>query len=102
MTALSVFLSLAALPTPAQDPGQQTGDSVADAARKARAEQKTAPKPKKVITNDDMPSAPASTAAAAGTGSSAQTGAADQTADKDDEANPKGESYWLKRFAKLR
>ena len=30
-------------------PQQQTGDSVANAARKAREQQKTAPKPKKVI-----------------------------------------------------
>jgi hypothetical protein len=40
--------------------GQQSGDPVADAARKAREEKKAAPKPKKVYTDDDMPKAPRS------------------------------------------
>ena len=58
--ALSALLSFGAFATPSQDVPSQpsTGDPVADAARKARAEQKTAPKPKKVFTNDDIPSAP--------------------------------------------
>jgi len=104
MIALSVFLGLPAFSTPAQDPGpQSSGDPVADAARKARAEQKTAPKPKKVFTNDDMPSQPPPAPAASGNASSAQPGtSADQSADKGDETNPKTESYWRKRFAKLR
>jgi len=102
MIALSVFVALAACPAPAQDPGQQsTGDAVADAARKARAEQKTAPKPKKVITNDDMPSAPAPAQAATGKGSS-EGAATDPGSDKDEENNPKSEKYWRNRFAKLR
>src|SRR5438132_2551302 len=39
-----------------QDSSQQTGDPVADAARKARdqKEKKNAPKPKKVYTDDDV------------------------------------------------
>src|SRR6516225_1815474 len=60
MTALVVVFGAVALATPAQDASQQpSGDPVADAARKARAEQKKEPKPKKVFTNDDIPSAPA-------------------------------------------
>jgi chromosome segregation ATPase len=104
MIALSVFFALAAVPASAQDPGQQsTGDAVADAARKARAEQKTAPKPKKVITNDDMPSAPAPAPAQAATGKGSSEGAAaEQASDKDEENNPKSEKYWRNRFAKLR
>ena len=104
MTTLSIFLGLAAFSAPAQDPGSQSsGDAVADAARKARAEQKTAPKPKKVFTNDDMPSQPSPASAASGNASTAQPGAStDQSAGKDDETNPKSETYWRKRFAKLR
>ena len=60
ISAMSLLVGLAAFAAPAQqEPSQpSTGDPVADAARKARAEQKTAPKPKKVFTNDDIPSAP--------------------------------------------
>lgn len=104
MATLSAVLGLAALSTPAQDSGQQSsGDPVADAARKARAEQKTAPKPKKVFTNDDMPSQPPPAPAVTGNASTGQTaGSANPSADKDDETNPKSETYWRKRFAKLR
>jgi cell division protein FtsL len=55
------FLCLAAAPVFAQSQSgstQQTSDPVADAARKAREEKKTAPKPKKVYTDDDIPRAP--------------------------------------------
>jgi hypothetical protein len=53
-------LCLVALPAFARQqqqdnpPQQQSGDPVADAARKAREKQKTAPKPKKVYTDDDI------------------------------------------------
>jgi hypothetical protein len=117
-------LGLAALPVLAQQQqqsGQQTGDPVADAARKAREQQKTAPKPKKVYTDDDVkpaaPAAPASTAgtatgqggqAAGGTASgaggaqtapdkgqgAAAAGAGTGAAEKDDP-----ETMWRKRFA---
>src|ERR1700759_1736528 len=42
-----------------QEASQQTGDPVADAARKAREQKKTEAKPKKVFTNDDVAPAPA-------------------------------------------
>ena len=47
MTALVVVFGAAAMITPAQDASQQpsSSDPVADAARKARAEQKKEPKP---------------------------------------------------------
>lgn len=54
--------------TQAQDSGQSSsGDSVADAARKARENKKNAPKPTKVYTDEDVSPtpAPASSAAAA-------------------------------------
>ncbi|HXN00238.1 MAG TPA: hypothetical protein VN982_17375 [Candidatus Dormibacteraeota bacterium] len=61
-TKLGVLVCLLALPllfARAQDSSQQTGDPVADAARKSREEKKTAAKPKKVFTEDDIAPRPA-------------------------------------------
>jgi hypothetical protein len=110
ISALSAILGVAAFAAPAQQTPapSSTGDPVADAARKARAEQKTAPKPKKVFTNDDIPSAvpPPPPAAADGTN---KTAAKPQTDDQsaqqkstDPENDPKSEAYWHKRASKLR
>jgi type I restriction-modification system DNA methylase subunit len=100
-------LCLGALPALArqqqQQSGQQSGDPVADAARKAREQQKNAPKPKKVYTDDDIkPATPASS-----TGAGAQAGpagggpttpdSAPGTAGKED-----AETVWKKRFADQR
>jgi len=95
-TAAALLFGAIAFATPAQD--QNSGD-VAAAARKAREQQKDAPKPKKVLTNDDIPSAPADTKPAGAT--AAQTG--DQTAASDKEADndPKSEASWRKRFKAL-
>jgi len=101
-----------------QDSSQQTGDPVADAARKAREqkEKKNAPKPKKVYTDDDVkPAEPekpsvqnatASTPAIAGTESA--TGAtapgavraedATKKEDAGEKEDPNGEKAWRKRF----
>jgi len=100
-------LGLAALPVLARQQqqtgsgsGQQTSDPVADAARKAREQQKTAPKPKKVYTDDDVkPATPADTAASAQPGGAQAAadngqGAANGTgAGKNDPA-----TVWKKRF----
>jgi len=109
ISALSALLSVAAFTAPAQqNPAQpSTGDPVADAARKARAEQKTAPKPKKVFTNDDIPSAaPASAPAATDATNKNPTQAkGDDKSDQkapDPEDNPKTQAYWSKRASKLR
>jgi len=82
---------------------QQTGDPVADAARKAREQQKTAPKPKKVYTDDDVkPATPSENAAANQPAGGAQAapdngqGAAAGTAKNDPETT------WKKRFADQR
>jgi hypothetical protein len=111
ISALSALLGVAAFHAPAQQQPAQpsTGDPVADAARKARAEQKTAPKPKKVFTNDDIPSAlPPPAPAPAATGA-ANTNAPQQQADTvsaqkstDPADDPKNEAYWRKRAKKLR
>jgi len=87
-----------------QDSSQQPAvDPVAEAAKKARAEQKAEPKPKKVYTNDDFAS---SSKPAATTDSSVQTekkdAAAGADADKDKKEDAKGEEYWKKRFATTR
>ena len=108
---------LAALPVLArqQDPGQSsTGDPVADAARKAREQQKASGKPKHVITNDDMPSAPAektpvatanpSTTSEASSAGDSNPNQADAGKDKDKDAanDKKDEGYWRKRFQEVR
>jgi predicted RNase H-like nuclease (RuvC/YqgF family) len=111
ISALFAILAVAALNTPAQqEPAQpSTGDPVADAARKARAEQKTALKPKKVFTNDDIPSAlppapPAPPATDTANKNAPQQKADELTAKKapDPADDPKTEAYWQKRAKKLR
>jgi len=115
-SVLSAGLCFAALPARAQQQqqqssGQQTGDPVADAARKAREQQKTAPKPKKVYTDDDVkpatPSSEGATAtgqtpggaqAASGSGQGAATSAGGGAAGKADDA----ETAWKKRFQEQR
>ena len=82
---------------------QQTGDPVADAARKAREKKKDAPKPKKIYTDDDLKkSAPAPDAAASSaTGNTSETGATttpQQAGDAPKTADPNGETAWRKRF----
>src|SRR5208282_2303756 len=90
--ALLALCAFAAFTVAAQDPSQQqTSDPVADAARKAREQQKTAPKPKKVFTNDDIPAATTTgDAKATDANASAAQGADDSSSDND----PKSEAYW--------
>ena len=97
---LSFLVTTAGLACAQQDSSQPPAtDAVADAARKARAEQKTAPKPKKVFTNDDMPSTPPPDASKAVAPAGGQAADAESS---DDANNPKSESYWRKRFQKQR
>jgi hypothetical protein len=93
---------------------QQTGDAVADAARKARESKKDAPKPKRVITDDDLKTsgprsdvAPASAPVDATGATSAATGQAAGNAAKPGDAakageapkeDPNGETAWRARF----
>ena len=108
ISALSALLGFAALSAPAQQQAPATtGDPVADAARKARADQKTAPKPKKVFTNDDIPSAtpaPPPAAADATKTTDGKPQADDKSGKKelDPEDDPKQEAYWHKRARNLR
>jgi hypothetical protein len=100
-------LCLATLPAFAQQqqsqasPAQQSGDPVADAARKAREQQKATPKPKRVYTDDDVkpatPSPDAGPAPATGGAQAAPGNGTDAGANgtgKGDDA----EKTWRKRF----
>src|SRR5262249_47022526 len=101
-----------------QAPDAQQGvDPVADAARRARAQKKTEPKPKKVFTNDDLPGGGSSSSAASSNSASSSAASDAASGEKKDasasEANaasggtsaaaPKNdEATWRKRFAEVR
>ena len=111
--ALLCVLCVGAWPVGAQ--AQQQGseqqpatDPMADAARKAREQKKTEPKPKKVYTDDDFRPAPtaesnAKAAAAARTGAEGSTQAAGKDEKKDaaqaEVEDP--EQKWRKRFKEM-
>jgi len=99
---LAAFLALAifaVLPALAQQ--DQSADPVADAARKTRAQQKNAPPPKKVYTNDDFASTPQNAPAAKPSGDASQANAdTDSSATPADDKDKNPESYWRKRFQK--
>jgi DNA repair exonuclease SbcCD ATPase subunit len=96
--SFGVFPALTQQQQSQASPSQQSGDPVADAARKAREQQKTTPKPKKVYTDDDVkPATPPSEAAAApgsGAAQAADNGTAANGTGKPDDA----EKTWRKRF----
>ena len=86
---------------------QQTGDPVADAARKAREAKKDTTKPKKVYTDDDIKrSAPERAAPSSATGdasgkaasTTAQGAGASTKAGEEPKEDPNSESAWKKRF----
>jgi predicted RNase H-like nuclease (RuvC/YqgF family) len=90
-----------------QDASQQSGDPVADAARKAREQKKNATQPKKVFTNDDVAPAPApappATAPTEAKEGDANAPKKDAAADaKDEKAPDNSEAGWRKRFAEQR
>jgi chromosome segregation ATPase len=103
---MGAALCLAGLLAAAQPQGstpQQTGDPVADAARKAREAKKDTAKPKKVYTDDDVKTsapqpaaAPAAAPVDAGEKAAAKTGQATQ--DDSKKEDPNGEASWRKRF----
>lgn len=92
-----------------QDQSQMnTGDPIADAARRAREQKKTAPKPKKVFTDDDVATKPAadvpasSEAADKSDSGLAQSKAPVSKADAEKKEDPNSETAWRKRFAAQR
>ena len=99
--AFAAVLAFSSYSAPAQD---QSNDDVAAAARRSREQQKNAPKPAKVVTNDDFPSPPPSTPPTAGdqkASSDAKRDADQSSAEEAAENDPKSEAYWRKRFQKL-
>jgi len=93
--AIAVLFGLVTLATPAQD---QSNDDVAAAARKARQQQKDAPKPKKVLTNDDIPSVPVDNS---GNSRAAKSDEQKPVASGEKADTPNGEAAWRKRFQQL-
>ena len=108
------LVGLSAAARPQDSSQQQTGDPVADAARRAREARKDAPKPKRVITDDDLKTsgprsdvAPASapvdatrattTAAGQAAGGSAKAREAARTGEEPKE-DPDSEKAWRARF----
>ena len=104
-----------------QDSSQQTGDPVADAARKARDEKKNATKAKRVFTDDDIkPATPekpeiqnataagatagaaTSTQAGASPGAAVATGAQKAADAQKQKEDPNGEAAWRRRFSEQR
>jgi cell division protein FtsL len=87
-----------------QDNSQQTGDPIADAARRAREAKQNAPKPHKVYTDDDVskpkPAPPAATGDSATTQEPATGAAANTSAPADQDA--KTEAAWRQRFKEQR
>jgi len=96
--ALAAVLALSSYSAPAQD---QSNDDVAAAARRSREQQKNAPKPAKVVTNDDFPSPPTPAAGDQKASSDAKRDADQSSAEEAAENDPKSEAYWRKRFQKL-
>ena len=103
------FASTVAL---AQQDQSSTGDPVADAARKTREQKKTAPKPKKVFTDDDIAPRPSPDVAPAADTSASPDKAeavASQAANpaltnqpQEKKEDPNSEAGWRKRFAAQR
>ena len=90
-----------------QDNSQQTGDPVADAARRAREAKQTAPKPRKVYTDDDVSRPKPAPAAAVTDNSSTQDSSkpAAGTSSKPPtsaDQDAKAEADWRKRFKEQR
>jgi hypothetical protein len=101
LTTIAFVSALAFSCAAARAQDQSTSDPVADAARKAREEKKSAPKPKKVFTDDDVSSKPAEQPATAGA-AVAETDDAKSLTGKalvPKEEDPHSEKAWRKRFA---
>jgi hypothetical protein len=93
-------LSAAARP---QAASQQTGDPVADAARKARESKKDVPKPKKVWTDEDLKKSTPDTVSTPGSGSGTAAASTGQGGGSGTQANdPNGEAAWRAKFKEAR
>ena len=91
-----------------QDNSQQTGDPVADAARRAREAKQTSAKPRKVYTDDDVSRPKPATAATSTTGDSSTQDSSKPAAGTSSkpptsaDQDAKAEADWRKRFKEQR
>jgi hypothetical protein len=98
LIALAFGLALCAAPAFSASLQGSDQDSVADAARKAQAEKKTAPKAKMVIDNDNLGTLTGTVNVVGQQPPSAEDLAKNAPADKN-AGPPKGEAYWREKFA---
>ncbi len=109
--AILLSFAIALLDLPLGYAAQQSQQSVAEAARKAREAKKNQPKPKRVYTNDDLAGLSSSGVSVVGAEPAAEEkpeGAKGEQAkpatgaEKAAPAEAKDEAYWRKRFAEAR
>ena len=104
LLASAILFSSVIVAARQQDNSQQTGDPVADAARRAREAKQTTPKPKKVYTDDDVSRskpAPAVTSTTDNSSTHESSKPAAGTSAKTPssaELDAKAEADWRKRF----
>ena len=103
--AAAVFLLVP--PSARAQQNAQQGQSLADAARKAREQKKSAPKAARVFTNDNIPAVSAgvsvvgkAASAPQGKASAGSAEAKPSTKEKGEKPEIKDEAYWRARFAK--
>jgi len=97
-TFIALALGCIALACPAFLAAQQDQDSVVDAARKARAERKTAPPAKMVIDNDSLGTLKG-TVNVVGETPTPDKAKSDDKTKTGDKGPPKDEGYWRQKFA---
>jgi chromosome segregation ATPase len=104
----AILLASVTMAARQQDNSQQTGDPVADAARRAREAKQTAPKPKKVYTDDDVSRPKPAPAATSTTGDSSTQESSKPVASTTSKTptstdqDAKAEADWRKRFKEQR
>jgi hypothetical protein len=98
LIAAALGFAMCALPALATPPQGSDQGSVADAARKAQAEKKTAPKAKLVIDNDNLGTLTGTVNVVGQQPPSPDDQAKSAAADKN-AGPPKGEAYWRTKFA---
>jgi hypothetical protein len=91
LTALALF-SFGFFSAAVEAQSQSDNTSVADAARRARAQRKNAAKPARTLTNDDLPAAPAATAQPATPATSPSEAADDDQAKSESETSTPGKT----------
>jgi cell division protein FtsL len=85
-----------------QATSQQTGDPVADAARRAREAKQNAPKPRKVYTDDDVSKPKPAPAATTGDSAATQDAATAANSSAPADQDAKTEAAWRQRFKEQR